>query len=64
MDLGRIYECFLMRFTDQKAYNTGEFFTPISIVSLIANMLDIDHGKVLYPPCGSGRMFVQSARVV
>ncbi len=53
---GRIYEYFLTRFADEKAHDDGEFFTPISLVSLIAYVLD--------PACGSGGMFVQSARTV
>ena len=53
---GRIYEYFLTQFADQKAHDAGEFFTPISLVSLIAHVLD--------PACGSGGMFVQSARIV
>ena len=42
----------------------GEFFTPVSLVSLIAHVLDPDRGTVLDPACGSGGMFVQSARTV
>jgi type I restriction enzyme M protein len=61
---GRIYEYFLTQFADQKAHDGGEFFTPISLVSLIANVLDHESGIVLDPACGSGGMFVQSARVV
>ncbi len=61
---GRIYEYFLTQFADQKAHDGGEFFTPISLVSLIANVLEPDSGTVLDPACGSGGMFVQSARVV
>ncbi|MGE4297910.1 MAG: N-6 DNA methylase [Desulfovibrionaceae bacterium] len=61
---GRIYEYFLTQFADQKAHDGGEFFTPISLVSLIANILEPDHGTVLDPACGSGGMFVQSARFV
>jgi type I restriction enzyme M protein len=61
---GRIYEYFLTQFADQKAHDGGEFFTPISIVSLIALVLDPDRGTVLDPACGSGGMFVQSARIV
>lgn len=61
---GRIYEYFLTQFADQKAHDGGEFFTPISIVSLIANILDPQSGTVLDPACGSGGMFVQSARIV
>jgi len=61
---GRIYEYFLTQFADQKAHDGGEFFTPISLVSLIAHVLDPESGTVLDPACGSGGMFVQSARIV
>jgi len=61
---GRIYEYFLTQFADQKAHDAGEFFTPISLVSLIAHVLDPQRGTVLDPACGSGGMFVQSARIV
>ncbi len=61
---GRIYEYFLTRFADIGAHDNGEFFTPISLVSLIANVLEPDHGIVLDPACGSGGMFVQSARLL
>ncbi|NLM30256.1 MAG: N-6 DNA methylase, partial [Methanomicrobiales archaeon] len=61
---GRIYEYFLTQFADQKAHDAGEFFTPISLVSLIANVLEPERGIILDPACGSGGMFVQSARFV
>ena len=61
---GRIYEYFLTQFADQKAHDGGEFFTPVSLVSLIAHVLDPKTGTVLDPACGSGGMFVQSARTV
>jgi type I restriction enzyme M protein len=61
---GRIYEYFLTQFADQKAHDGGEFFTPVSLVSLIAHVLDPECGTVLDPACGSGGMFVQSARIV
>jgi len=61
---GRIYEYFLTQFADQKAHDGGEFFTPVSLVSLIAHVLDPARGTVLDPACGSGGMFVQSARIV
>ncbi|HNY50324.1 MAG TPA: N-6 DNA methylase [Smithella sp.] len=61
---GRIYEYFLTQFADQKAHDGGEFFTPVSLVSLIANVLEPQGGIVLDPACGSGGMFVQSARFV
>jgi len=46
---GRIYEYFLTQFADQKAHDGGEFFTPISLVSLIAHVLDPERGTVLDP---------------
>ncbi len=61
---GRIYEYFLTQFADQKAHDGGEFFTPVSLVSLIANVLEPRKGSVLDIACGSGGMFVQSARFV
>jgi len=61
---GRIYEYFLTQFADQKAHDGGEFFTPVSLVALIANVLEPKQGTVLDPACGSGGMFVQSAQFV
>lgn len=61
---GRIYEYFLTGFADLKAHDGGEFFTPVSIVQMIVNVIEPDHGKVLDPACGSGGMFVQSAHFI
>ena len=61
---GRIYEYFLTQFADQKAHDGGEFFTPVSLVSLIASVLEPERGTVLDVACGSGGMFVQSAHFV
>jgi type I restriction enzyme M protein len=61
---GRIYEYFLTQFADLKAHDNGEFFTPVSLVALIANVLEPDRGILLDPACGSGGMFVQSAHFV
>jgi type I restriction enzyme M protein len=61
---GRIYEYFLTQFADQKAHDNGEFFTPVSLVQMIVNVIEPDHGKVLDPACGSGGMFVQSAHFI
>lgn len=61
---GRIYEYFLTGFADLKAHDGGEFFTPISLVQMIVNIIEPDHGKVLDPACGSGGMFVQSAHFI
>jgi type I restriction enzyme M protein len=61
---GRIYEYFLGEFARTEGQKGGEFFTPSSIVRLIAQFLEPYHGRVLDPACGSGGMFVQSARFV
>lgn len=61
---GRIYEYFLTQFANQGAHDGGEFFTPVSLVSLIAHVINPEGGTVLDPACGSGGMFVQSARIV
>ena len=63
---GRIYEYFLMKFSMQGAgaQEGGEFFTPPSLVQLIVNFIQPDHGVVHDPACGSGGMFVQSAQFI
>ena len=61
---GRIYEYFLTQFADQKAHDGGEFFSPVSIVQMIVNVIEPDSGRVLDPACGSGGMFVQSAHFI
>ena len=61
---GRIYEYFLTQFADLKAHDGGEFFTPVSLVQMIVNVIEPDHDMVLDPACGSGGMFVQSAHFI
>src|SRR5687768_1953631 len=61
---GRIYEYFLAKFAIQKAHDNGEFFTPSSLVQLIVNVIEPDHGTVFDPACGSGGMFVQSSHFI
>ena len=61
---GRIYEYFLMKFAMQGAQDSGEFFTPPSIVQTIVNVIEPEHGIVLDPACGSGGMFVQSSHFI
>ena len=61
---GRIYEYFLTQFADQNAHDGGEFFTPVSLVQMIVNVIEPDTGTVLDPACGSGGMFVQSAHFI
>jgi type I restriction enzyme M protein len=61
---GKIYEYFLGAFAMAEGQLGGEFFTPTSIVRLMVEILEPFHGKILDPACGSGGMFVQSARFV
>ncbi len=61
---GKIYEYFLGKFAMSEGRKGGEFFTPTSIVKLIVSVIEPFHGRILDPACGSGGMFVQSARFV
>lgn len=61
---GRIYEYFLAKFSIQKAHDNGEFFTPSSLVQMIVNVIEPDHGTLFDPACGSGGMFVQSSHFI
>jgi type I restriction enzyme M protein len=62
--LGRVYEYFLGKFASAEGKNSGEFYTPRSIVRLLVEMLEPFHGRVYDPCCGSGGMFVQAERFV
>jgi type I restriction enzyme M protein len=57
---GQIYEYFLMNFAMAGAGEKGEFFTPVSLVQTIVNVIEPNHGIVFDPACGSGGMFVQT----
>jgi type I restriction enzyme M protein len=59
---GRIYEYFLGEFAMSEGQGGGEFYTPASIVQLLTQVIEPYHGQILDPACGSGGMFVQSAR--
>jgi type I restriction enzyme M protein len=61
---GRIYEYFLGEFARTEGQKGGEFYTPSCIVRLITEVIEPYHGRILDPACGSGGMFVQSARFV
>ena len=61
---GKIYEYFLGKFAMSEGQKGGEFFTPTSIVKLIAEVIEPYHGRIYDPACGSGGMFVQSAAFV
>lgn len=62
--VGRVYEYFLLKFAIAEGKGKGEFYTPKSIVNLIAEMIEPYSGKVYDPCCGSGGMFVQSIKFV
>ncbi|MBX7244149.1 MAG: type I restriction-modification system subunit M [Candidatus Sumerlaeaceae bacterium] len=61
---GRIYEYFLGEFARTEGQKGGEFYTPASIVRLLVEVIEPYHGRILDPACGSGGMFVSSARFV
>ena len=61
---GRIYEYFLNKFAMTGAQEGGEFFTPPSLVRMIVNVIEPDHGVVLDPACGSAGMFVQTGHFI
>lgn len=61
---GRVYEYFLAEFAMAEGQGGGEFYTPSSIVRLLTEVIEPFHGRILDPACGSGGMFVQSARFV
>lgn len=61
---GLIYEYFLGKFAMTEGQKGGEFYTPTSIVKLIVEILEPYHGRIFDPACGSGGMFIQSARFV
>lgn len=61
---GRIYEYFLNKFAMNSARAGGEFFTPPSLVRMIVNIIEPDHGLVFDPACGSAGMFVQTGHFI
>lgn len=62
--VGRVYEYFLSKFALAEGKGKGEFYTPKSIVNLIAEMIEPYKGIIYDPACGSGGMFVQSIKFV
>lgn len=62
--LGRTYEYCLSRFAEQEGKRGGEFFTPSCVVRTLVEVLQPFKGRVYDPCCGSGGMFVQSAKFV
>jgi type I restriction enzyme M protein len=62
--VGRVYEYFLAKFAIAEGKGKGEFYTPKSIVNLIAELIEPYKGKIYDPCCGSGGMFVQSLKFI
>ncbi len=62
--LGRAYEYCLAKFAEQEGKLAGEFYTPACIVRTLVEVLKPYNGRVYDPCCGSGGMFVQSARFI
>ena len=62
--LGRIYEYCLAQFAKQEGKLAGEFYTPACVVKTLVEVIRPFSGRVYDPCCGSGGMFVQSAKFV
>lgn len=62
--VGRVYEYFLNKFAIAEGKGKGEFYTPKSLVNLIAEMIEPYKGVIYDPACGSGGMFVQSMKFI
>jgi type I restriction enzyme M protein len=63
--LGRVYEYFLGQFAGKETgKDAGAFYTPRSVVKTLVEMLEPYQGRVFDPACGSGGMFVESAKFV
>ena len=61
--LGRTYEYCIAQFAAYEGTKGGEFYTPSSIVkTIVAILKPFDNCRVYDPCCGSGGMFVQSAK--
>lgn len=62
--LGRTYEYCLSKFAEQEGKLAGEFYTPACVVRTLVEVLQPFSGRVYDPCCGSGGMFVQSAKFI
>lgn len=62
--LGRTYEYCLSKFAEQEGKLAGEFYTPACVVRTLVEVLKPFNGRVYDPCCGSGGMFVQSAKFI
>ena len=59
-----IFDYFLRELAQASSQRGGEYYTPVAVSRLIVDVLEPLHGRIYDPACGSGGMFVQSARFV
>jgi type I restriction enzyme M protein len=63
--LGRAYEYCIAQFAEKEGVGGGEFYTPSSVVNTLVSILKpYSNCRVYDPCCGSGGMFVQSAKFI
>lgn len=62
--LGRVYEYCLSMFANAEGKRGGEFYTPSCVVKTLVEVMRPYKGRVYDPACGSGGMFVQSAKFI
>ena len=63
--LGRTYEYCIAQFASIEGKGGGEFYTPSSVVKTLVEILKpYSNCRVYDPCCGSGGMFVQSAKFI
>lgn len=64
--IGRVYEYFLGKFAlkESSGKGKGEFYTPKTIVNLMAELIEPYRGIIYDPCCGTGGMFVQSIKFI
>ncbi|MBO7047820.1 MAG: N-6 DNA methylase [Spirochaetia bacterium] len=63
--LGRTYEYCIAQFAEKEGVGGGEYYTPSSIVKTLVSILKpFSNCRVYDPCCGSGGMFVQSAKFI
>jgi len=62
--LGRVYEYCLSMFASAEGKRGGEFYTPACVVQTLVEVIRPYKGRVYDPACGSGGMFVQSAKFI
>jgi type I restriction enzyme M protein len=59
--IGRAYEYLLRKFAEGSGQSAGEFYTPMEVAVLMANIVDPKDGEEIYDPClGSGGLLIKS----